>query len=144
MAFVIPAALLLALVLRPELHTHAAEVALFVPALMLAWLLRFFWGYWLALLAFWATRADALLAVQDALVFLLAGQVAPMVLLPGRFRHWRGAAVPLHGRLSGRSADGAADGGELVRRLRLQIGWLLVAIVLYRLVWRVGCGVTPR
>ena len=33
----------------------------FLPALVLAWALRFFWGYWLALLAFWATRADALL-----------------------------------------------------------------------------------
>ena len=55
----------------------------FIPALLLAWLLRFFWGYWLALLAFWATRADALLALQDTLVFLLAGQVAPVALLPG-------------------------------------------------------------
>ena len=44
------------------------------------------------MLAFWATRADALLAVQDALIFLLAGQVAPIQLLPGGLRN---AAVAL-------------------------------------------------
>ena len=54
----------------------------FLPALALAWALRFLWGYWLALLAFWATRADALLALQESLIFLLAGQVAPIALLP--------------------------------------------------------------
>lgn len=49
----------------------------------LAWALRFLWGYALALLAFWAKRADALLALQDGLIFLLAGQVASTRLLPG-------------------------------------------------------------
>ncbi|MBN1259040.1 MAG: ABC-2 family transporter protein, partial [Anaerolineae bacterium] len=57
MLFVTPAALGLALVLRPELHITLANGLLFAPALILAWALRFFWGYWLALLAFWATRA---------------------------------------------------------------------------------------
>ena len=68
-AFVLPVAAILALVLRPELHVEPQNVLAFIPALILAGLLRFFWGYWLALLAFWATRADALLALQDALVF---------------------------------------------------------------------------
>ncbi len=78
------------------------QVVLFFVALSGAWLLRFFWGFWLACLAFWATRADALLALQDALIFLLAGVVAPVALLPGALQIDRArAAVLLHGRLSG-------------------------------------------
>jgi ABC-type uncharacterized transport system permease subunit len=38
------------------------------------------------LLAFWATRADSLLALQHGLMFLLGGQVAPTILLPGALR----------------------------------------------------------
>ncbi|HNT77374.1 MAG TPA: ABC-2 family transporter protein, partial [Anaerolineae bacterium] len=86
MLFVIPVTAVLALILRPELHLTLTNTLAFIPALALAWALRFFWGYWLALLAFWATRADALLALQDALIFLLAGQVAPTALLPGVLR----------------------------------------------------------
>jgi ABC-type uncharacterized transport system permease subunit len=71
------------LLLRPEADITLSNVLAFVPAVLMAWALRFLWGYALALLAFWATRADALLALQDALVFLLAGQVAPTSLLPG-------------------------------------------------------------
>src|SRR5512146_2063272 len=83
LTFDVPVVAGLALLLHPELHVTLANGLAFIPALVLAWALRFFWGYALALLAFWATRADALLAVQDALVFLLAGQVAPVALLPG-------------------------------------------------------------
>lgn len=82
MLFVIPVVMLLALILHPVLHVNLYQVLLFIPALLMAWLLRFFWGFALALLAFWATRADALLAIQDALIFLLAGQVAPIAVLP--------------------------------------------------------------
>ncbi|MCP4514781.1 MAG: hypothetical protein GY824_06065, partial [Delftia sp.] len=71
MTFMIPIAALLALVLRPELHVAPQDGLAFVPALAMAWALRFTWGYWLALLSFWATRADALLGLQESLVFLL-------------------------------------------------------------------------
>lgn len=139
MAFVLPVTLLLALILRPQVELTAAGAAAFVPALLLAWLLRFLWGYWLALLSFWMTRADALLAVQDALVFLLAGQVAPFALLPGAvqaaafalpFRYMLGFPVEaLMGQLS--SAEVAAG-------FAVQAAWLLAALALYRWVWRRG------
>lgn len=139
MAFVVPAVGLLALLLHPELHVAPANGLAFVPALGLAWLLRFFWGYWVALLAFWATRADALLAVQDALVFLLAGQVAPIALLPAPlqaaarvlpFRYMVGFPVEV---LAGQVGPGGVLPG-----LAIQAGWLAVALALYALVWRAG------
>ncbi len=139
MAFVIPITALLALLLHPELEAGAREILCFVPALGLAWALRFFWGFWLALLAFWATRADALLAVQDALVFLLAGVVAPVPLLPAGlqtlsiflpFRYMVGFPVEI--------LAGQLGPGDLAMGFSIQAAWLAAALVLSRVVWRLG------
>jgi len=129
----------LALILRPELHLTTRNALAFVPALGLAWMLRFFWGYWIALLAFWATRADALLAVQDALIFLLAGQVAPVALLPAGLRS---AAIVLPFRyMVGFPVEvltGQLDTSGLWTGFALQAGWLVIALTLSASVWRVG------
>ncbi len=134
MSFVIPIAAMLTLVLRPELNASLNEMILFLPALALAWLLRFFWGYTLALLAFWSPRADALLALQDTLIFLLAGMVAPVTLLPTSlqqiarllpFRYMLGFPVEVITR--------QATGSDLAAGFLLQLGWLALALVLWRL-----------
>ena len=101
MTFVIPISIVLGLLLHPEFHPTLLNALTFVPVLALAWLLRFFWGYWIALLAFWANRANALLAVQSALIFLFAGQVAPVQLLARSVADVCGhTTVPLHDRFS--------------------------------------------
>lgn len=139
MAFAIPATGILALVLRPEWHSSLPNSLAFVPALVLAWALRFFWGYGLALLAFWATRADALLALQDALAFLLAGQVAPTALLPGLmqkaaivlpFRYMIGFPVEV--------LTGQLDPEGLWTGFAFQLGWLGVTAALLATIWRSG------
>jgi len=139
MIFVVPVTAVLAITLKPELHASLADVLAFVPALIFAWMLRFLWGYWLALLAFWSTRADALLAVQDALVFLLAGQVAPVALLPGAlgraaemlpFRYMVGFPVEV--------LTGQVSGTELATGFACQLGWLAVALGLTWILWRRG------
>lgn len=139
MLFTIPVTLILALILRPEVHFALPNLLAFVPALAMAWALRFFWGYWLALLAFWATRADALLALQDALIFLLAGQVAPTALLPDLlrrvaivlpFRYMLGFPVEI---LIGQLSEAQVRAGLIV-----QAAWLGVAVALFALVWRAG------
>lgn len=139
MAFTLPVAALLALVLRPELEAGAAQVALFFLALLTAWALRFLWGLWLALLAFWASRSDALLAVQDSLIFLLSGVVAPVALLPGAmqaaaqilpFRYMVGFPVEvLLGRVSG---------ADLWLGFAVQAAWIAVSLGLCLVVWRSG------
>ena len=129
----------LALVLHQELHAGLTEVIAFVPALVFAWMLRFFWGYWLALLAFWVTRADALLALQDSLIFLLAGQVAPVALLPGLLK---AAAIVLPFRymvaFPVEVMMGQLDPGSLVAGFGIQIAWLAIAVLLYLTLWKTG------
>jgi ABC-2 type transport system permease protein len=139
MTFILPVTAVLYLVLRPRIQIELRDVWVFVPALVGACLLRFLWGYWLALLAFWATRADALLALQDALVFLLAGQVAPTGLLPGvlgaaatvlPFRYMLGFPVEV--------LTGQLQPAEQVRGFAVQAAWLVVSAILYAMLWRRG------
>ena len=139
MAFVTPVTLVLALVLRPEMRITLESTLAFVPALALAWALRFLWGYWVALLAFWATRADALLTLQDALIFLLGGQVAPTALLPGVLRQvsW---ALPFRYMLAFpvEVLSGQVQGADLALGFAVQGTWLAVATVLFVVLWRNG------
>jgi ABC-2 type transport system permease protein len=139
MAFMLPVTTVLALILRPELHVTPQNGLAFIPALALAWALRFFWGYWLALLAFWATRADGLLALQDSMVFLLAGLVAPTRLLPDAlqtaatvlpFRYMVGFPVEV--------LTGQLNAAETWTGLALQAGWLAIALVMFTALWQAG------
>jgi ABC-2 type transport system permease protein len=139
LVFDVPVVALLALVLKPELHVTPGNALAFGLALLLAWALRFFWGYWLALLAFWATRSDALVSLQDSLVFLLAGQVAPIALLPEAlqtlarvlpFRYMVAFPVEI--------LTGQLDGAALWSGFAWQAGWLVTALFLYSLMWRYG------
>jgi len=139
MTFVVPLAAILALILRPELHVTLGDGLAFVPALLLAWALRFLWGYWLALLSFWTTRADALLSLQESLIFLIGGQVAPTMLLPSAMQK---AAIVLPFRymvaFPVEVLAGQLDGAELWTGFALQAAWLTVALVLFVVLWRTG------
>jgi ABC-2 type transport system permease protein len=139
MLFAIPVVAVLAVVLRPEMDFRPENGLAFIPALLLAWTLRFFWGYWLALLAFWATRADALLALQDSLIFLLAGQVAPIALLPG-FMQAAAKILPFRYMLSFpvEILSGQLDAAVMLTGFIAQIGWAGVAVGLYMICWRAG------
>jgi len=137
--FVVPVAAGLALVLKPELHLTLANALAFVPALALAWALSFLWGYWIALLAFWMTRADALVTVEAAFKFLLAGQVAPVALLPDALRALA-TLLPYRYMISFpvEVITGQLDRAGLLTGFALQLGWLAVALGLYAALWRRG------
>ncbi len=139
MAFILPVTLILGVILRPEISITPEKLLLFFPALGLAWALRFLWGYWIALLAFWATQANALLAIQDSLIFLLAGQVAPTALLPGMmkdiaillpFRYMIGFPVEI--------LTGHLSTGEIQLGFAIQMGWLGFTAILFTVIWRTG------
>lgn len=139
MTFVIPVVVVLALIFHPALHPSLYQILAFLLALAFAWLLRFFWGYWLALLAFWATQANALLGIQDALIFLLAGQVAPVALLPGPlgvlaqllpFRYM--ISFPIEILL------GHLNATEILAGFAYQIGWLFATLIIFTAIWRNG------
>ena len=139
LSFAIPVAGLLLLVLSPADVRLRGDPLLFVITLLAAWALRFLWGYWLALTAFWSTRSHALVLMQDALVFVLAGQIAPTDLLPGGlrtaaewlpFRYMLGFPIEV---LLGHVHEDA-----LTRGLIVQLVWLTAAGGLAYSLWRLG------
>jgi ABC-2 type transport system permease protein len=139
LTLIVPLTALLGLLLHPRVPWTWESAATFLPALVLAWLLRFVWGYSLALLAFWATRADALLAVQDTLVFLLARQVAPLALLPTPmqaaaralpFRYMLGFPVEV--------LNGQLSAGEIIQGFAVGGAWRARAAGGAALLWRQG------
>jgi ABC-2 type transport system permease protein len=115
------------------------SAALFLPAFLLAWVLRFLLAYILSLLAFWTQKIHALLAVNDTLILLFSGQIAPTMLLPGPFRAIA-AVLPFRYMLGFpiEVLSGKLTAFETITGLMVQAGWLLAFLLLHRLVWKSG------
>ncbi len=133
----LPAAVLLAVIFGADLSgTTPGAVLAFLPALLLAMVLRFLVEWCLALAAFWLTKVSALNAVYASLFTFLAGQFAPLEVLPGWLQTvaawtpfpWT-LAFPVEV-LLGRRPD-----GELVLGYAAQLIWIAVAVVALRLLW---------
>lgn len=137
--FTVPVVILLMVLLKPEFTFSSSEFLLFWIALLFAWALRFLWGLWIALLAFWATRADAFLALQDSMVFIFSGMIAPVAILPEflqtianflPFRYMVGFPVEI---LTANLSTQQIQIGFLV-----QIIWLSIAAIASSVVWKKG------
>ncbi len=132
----------LALIFHPAAaFTFWAGLA-FIPALILAFLVRFLLEWTLALAAFWTTRVNAINQVYFILMLFLAGQIAPLSLFPQwlqivadilPFRWMLGFPVEL---LLGRLSPIQAVVG-----LGAQSAWVIVSLVLIRVIWRAGVRV---
>lgn len=114
--------------------------ALAFLAIVLAAGIRFFNGYATGLLAFWTTRATALVELQFGISLFLSGRVAPLALLPPTVQ-WIAAllwfpyilAFPV-ALLTGAPMSSA----DVLKGFGGQLAWLLVWWVAYRVVWRRG------
>jgi ABC-2 type transport system permease protein len=129
----------LALVFKATATFHAWAILAFIPALVLAFLVRFLVEWAVALAAFWTTRVNAINQVYYVLVLFLSGQMAPLSLFPRPIQvlanvlpfHWMiGFPVEL---VLGRLTPVQALTG-----LAAQAIWLVVSLWLVRVVWRAG------
>jgi len=140
--FMVLIAVVLALIFHPALSPEPWAIGLFVPALFLAFLVRFLLEWTLAQVAFWITRVDAINQTYFVLLLFLSGQIMPLTLLPHPvrlvaeilpFRAMVGFPVEL---LLGRLTL-----SEALTGLGIQAAWVLVGLVLLRVVWRAGVRV---
>jgi ABC-2 type transport system permease protein len=134
---ILPAAVLLAVLFEADLSgTSLASVAAFVPAVLLAMVLRFVVEWCVALSAFWLTKVSALNAVFFSLFTFLGGQFAPLEVLPGWMQTvaawtpfpWT-LAFPVEVLL------GRRTGSDLLVGYAAQLAWALVAVLALRLLW---------
>jgi ABC-2 type transport system permease protein len=136
---IVPMTALLALVFEPDFRLEGWAVAAFVPSLVLAFLVRFFVEWSLALAAFWTTRVGALNQVYFAALLFLTGRMAPLELMPGWVQtmaaispfRWM-VAFPVELFLGRLTQEEAAQG------LLAQAAWFLLSLGLVSLVWRQG------
>jgi ABC-2 type transport system permease protein len=117
-------------------------VALFIPVLLLAFLIRFVLEWTLSLGAFWTTRVSALNQSYFVLLLFLSGQLAPLSLLPRPlqilaealpFRYMLGFPVEL--------AIGRLSLSQALAGVAVQLAWLAGVFILVRIVWRAGIRV---
>jgi ABC-2 type transport system permease protein len=132
---------LLAWWLFPTIHYAVTplNLALLLLAMLVAWLLRFMSQYLFGLLAFWISASLTLNEIWFAFSLMLGGIVAPLDLFPPQvtsianllpFRFMLSFPVEIMmGRLSPL---------DLALGLGAMTFWLLVAMILYRWLWRKG------
>jgi ABC-2 type transport system permease protein len=140
--FMLAIAGMLALTFHPALNPPGWSLALALPALLLAFLIRFMVEWTLAMAAFWTTRVSAINQTYFVLLLFFSGQLAPLSLYPALIQkisiilpfRWM-ISFPLQLLLGQLSTDQALTG------LAAQIGWIIVSFFLFRVVWRAGVKV---
>jgi ABC-2 type transport system permease protein len=134
---ILPAAVVLGVVFHADLSgTTFASVAAFLPAVLLAMVLRFVIEWCLALSAFWLTKVSAMNTVFFSLFTFLGGQFAPLSVLPGWLQSvaawtpfpWT-LAFPVEVLL------GRRTGTDLLLGYAVQLVWIVLAVVALRLLW---------
>ena len=139
----LPIMLLIAVALAAIFHPSAAPalwaIVAFVPALVLAFFVRFLVEWALAQAAFWTTRVSAINQTYFVLVLFLSGQIAPLTLFPAPiqvvaailpFRWMLGFPVEL--------LLGQLTPVEALTGLAAQVIWSVLGLSLVRIVWRAG------
>jgi ABC-2 type transport system permease protein len=137
--FMLLVAVAMSMLFHPAFSFKLGTIAAGIPALLLAFLVRFLLEWTLANAAFWTTRVSAINQTYFVLVLFLSGQIVPLSLFPTAiqlvatilpFRWLIGFPVELLlGRLSLQQA---------LTGLAALIGWLVISLVLIRIVWRAG------
>jgi ABC-2 type transport system permease protein len=114
--------------------------ALALLATLLAAGIRFFNGYATGLLAFWTTRATALMELQFGLSLFLSGRIAPLALLPPVVARTAGflwfpyvLSFPVEVLTGGINTNAA-----YARGFTGQLVWLGIWFGAYLVVWRRG------
>ena len=132
----------LALIFHPTAAWSLWAILAFIPALLLAFLVRFLLEWTLALAAFWTTRVTAINQVYFVLMLFLAGQIAPLTLFPKwiqivsailPFRWMLGFPVEL--------VLGRLTPVQALEGLAAQAVWCGISLVLIRVIWRAGVRV---
>jgi len=139
LVIITPVALFLAWIFPPHFNFQPWALAAAVPALFLAFLVRFLLEWSWAMAAFWTTRINALNQTYFVMLLFMSGQFAPLSLLPEPLQklanilpfRWL-VAFPVElilGRLSP---------GEALTGLAAQSLWLIAVLVILSIVWRAG------
>ena len=140
--FMLLIAALMALAFHPILSPPFWSVALAIPALLLALLIRFLIEWTLAQAAFWTTRVSAINQTYFVLMLFLSGQLAPLALFPVSLQNIA-AIFPFRWMISFplELLLGRLTASQALMGLAAQVAWIMVSVFLFRVIWRAGLRV---
>ena len=136
---ILPTAVLLLYAFDASVQTTLVHAVAFVPALLLAMVLRFVVEWTLGLAALWITRTDALNQAYIVVFLFLSGRIAPLDLLPAPVQS-AAALLPFRWMLSFpvETLQGRLPPAEIVAGLGVQVVWVVIALAVLRVVWAAG------
>jgi ABC-2 type transport system permease protein len=127
------------LLYQPVLTLSPINLLLAIPALLMGFLIMFFFGAIITSVAFWTTRIWALWDFFNALFGLLGGQFVPLALLPPTLQtiaHLLPFQLSLYFPIE--LILGKLTPEQIALNLGLQAIWCLLTYGLFRLIWRAG------
>lgn len=135
-AVLLPSLVGLALIFRPQAQLELWSLAAFLPALALAFALRFLFEWVIALACFWTTRIMAVNQTYFAVLFFLSGRVAPLAILPHALQV-TAAALPFRWMVAFpvELALGRLTPREMALGLAAQVGWIGASGLLLVVTW---------
>ena len=138
-AVILPTAAGFSIAFQPTFHWMAWAAVAFVPALVLAFIVRFLVEWTLAMAAFWTTRITAINQMFFVVMLFLSGQIAPLELMP-RPVQVAATLLPFRWMVSFpvELLLGRLTPVETLTGFAAQLVWLAFSLVLLRLVWRAG------
>lgn len=137
--FIAVAAAGLAAIFHPGLTASWRMALAFIPALVLAFLIRFLVDWMVALAAFWTTRVTAINQIHYMAVLFFSGQIAPLTVLPRPLQAVAGV-LPFRWTIGFpvEIALGRLSPAQVMTGFAIQAAWLAGAGLLLRFAWRVS------
>ena len=135
----LPAVGLLVWFFQPTWNFVGWAVAATLPALIFAFLMRFFLEWGLAMSAFWTTRTGAVNQVYFVSLLFFSGRLAPLEFFPQPIQTLA-AALPFRWMLAFpvELALGRLTPQEALVGVGIQLAWIVVGFVLMRAAYRAG------
>jgi len=135
----LPAVAVLAWFFQPTWNLVGWAVAATLPVLALAFLMRFFLEWGLAMSAFWTTRTGAVNQVYFVLLLFFSGRLAPLELFPQPVQTLA-TILPFRWMLSFpvELAMGRLSVGDALSGIGVQLAWIAAGFDLMRSLYRAG------
>lgn len=133
----VPIWLGLVLLFQPQFTATPASLLMAIPAIIMAFFLRFLIDSTITLVAFWTTRVWALHNLYYAVDSMLSGLFVPLALMPGWVQTVAGV-LPFQLGVSFPVLliNNKLSPEQVALNFALQIAWIAVLLTLFRFVWR--------
>ena len=133
------ALLLLAVTFGARFDAQPMNYVLFVPSVILGWLVNFMVGWCVASSAFWLSRVHTVTTIMQRISFMFAGQIAPIALMPAALQVvcWvlpfaYSLAVPAM------ILRGDVSPDQALLLMAGQVVWLAISFAAFQIIWRSG------